>query len=47
MWLLDSAPEGDVPAALRLRTEGWEGATLRVTCSKGAGREGTRSLSLG
>lgn len=47
VWLVAGAPEADVPAVLRLRADGWEGASLRVTCTKGPGREGTRLLSLG
>lgn len=48
VWLVGGAAEPDVPAVLRLHTEGWEGATLRVRCTKGPGRvEGVRSIAPG
>lgn len=46
--LITSTPDPDLPAALRLRTEGWDGATLRVRCVRGPGRvEGVRQLGFG
>lgn len=50
IFVVAGSPEEDLPAALRLRVEGWEGAArlrLRCTRSRNGRREGERVVDLG